>query len=314
MLTKVSWPLVALLWGADVHAAAPAVRAPARVIESTCAGTYADAQLAMIAKVREFENSGQARYVRLIRTEATYETLFYGQDGSVQRRRTKAAVYGTGLAYMKRDGDVYFLTNAHVATLPGVTTDQSHVDGVPVGAKKVLEESRLVESDSDDDFTHQVKLTRVAIDMLADAAILRGHPTTGQPLPVMPYKVGRSTELRVGNFVYVRGYPLGVFQAVNVGRVINPVDDDREQGWYHKDFIIDALLSAGNSGSPVFAIACKGGALELIGMYHAAYRQGSALNAVVEVGELRELMETLRPPKRAPRPSDQPLTSKDREH
>ena len=298
------------LWLIAAHAQQ---RRPEVSFEATCSGTYADSQAALNPKIREFENGGTASYVRLIRTETTYETLFYGPDGTVRHRRTKSVVYGTGLAYMRRGEDVYFLTNMHVSTLPSVTGDAAKVDGVPAGAKKVSEESRLVQSDSDENYDKQVKLTRLVNDPLADASILRARSTKEIPLQVMPYKVGKAAELRVGNYVYVRGFPLGVFQAVNVGRVINPVDDDREQGWYHKDFIVDALLSAGNSGSPVFAVNCKASTLELVGMFHAAYHNGSALNAVVAIDEVRELMDTLRVPKRAQHASEQMLAAKDRE-
>ena len=40
-----------------------------------------------------------------------------------------------------------------------------------------------------------------------------------------------------------------VMQAVSSGKVVNPYDRDQEQGWDHVDFVIDALLAEGNSGS-----------------------------------------------------------------
>ena len=54
--------------------------------------------------------------------------------------------------------------------------------------------------------------------------------------------------------VQVRGFPLGLIRAVNTGKVVNPYDLDQEQGWNHVDFVTDALLSEGNSGSPVLAL------------------------------------------------------------
>ena len=62
--------------------------------------------------------------------------------------------------------------------------------------------------------------------------------------------------------------------------------------------MVDALLSNGNSGSPVLAVSCKTGELELVGVFHAGYVQGSALNVVVGIDQLRDLMTTL---KRTPR-------------
>jgi len=44
---------------------------------------------------------------------------------------------------------------------------------------------------------------------------------------------------------------------VNTGKVLNPMTHDSERGWNHVDFMIDALLASGNSGSPVFAVSCR---------------------------------------------------------
>src|SRR5262249_20624558 len=64
-------------------------------------------------------------------------------------------------------------------------------------------------------------------------------------------------------------------------------------------FVVDALLSQGNSGSPVLAINCKTGEYELVGVYHAGYARAAALNVVIALDQLRDIMTTL---KRTPRP------------
>ncbi len=118
----------------------------------------------------------------------------------------------------------------------------------------------------------------------------------------MPYKIGKSAALRQGNAVEVRGFPLGVMQAVSGGKVVNPYDRDQEQGWDHVDFVIDALLAEGNSGSPVLAASCKSRDLELVGVYHAGYKGHGALNVVVGIDQLTEFMHKKRaPPARAHR-------------
>jgi len=109
-----------------------------------------------------------------------------------------------------------------------------------------------------------------------DAAILKAS----QRLTILPYKIGKSAGLRQGNAVAVRGFPLGVMQAVSSGKVVNPYDRDQEQGWDHVDFVIDALLSAGNSGSPVFAVSCRTSEPELMGVFHAGYADATALNVL----------------------------------
>ena len=134
----------------------------------------------------------------------------------------------------------------------------------------------------------------MAVDPLLDAAILKAS----QKLTVLPYKIGKSAALRQGNAVIVRGFPLGVMQAVSSGKVVNPYDRDQEQGWDHVDFVIDALLSEGNSGSPVLAASCRSRDLELVGVYHAGYKGHGALNVVVGIDQLAEFM---RKKKRIPR-------------
>ena len=83
-------------------------------------------------------------------------------------------------------------------------------------------------------------------------------------------------------------------QAVSSGKVVNPYDRDQEQGWDHVDFVVDALLSEGNSGSPVLAASCKSRELELVGVYHAGYKGHSALNVVVGIDQLAEFMRKKR--------------------
>jgi serine protease Do len=83
-------------------------------------------------------------------------------------------------------------------------------------------------------------------------------------------------------------------QATNSGKVVTPYDLDREKTWNHVDFVTDALVTKGNSGSPVFAISCRTGSLELVGLYHAGYRGSPALNVVVGIDQLHDLMENFR--------------------
>jgi serine protease Do len=101
-------------------------------------------------------------------------------------------------------------------------------------------------------------------------------------------------------------------QAVSDGKIVNPYDRDQEQGWDHIDFVVDALLSEGNSGSPVLAVSCSTRELHLVGMYHAGYKGHSALNVVVGIDQLTEFM---RRKKRVPRSlsdSGSGLAAKDR--
>lgn len=258
--------------------------------EASCTGEYADEILALSNEAREFERQPEANYAYCVRNTAIYECLSYGPDGKVRKRDISVQAHGTAFSYKVKNGDYYLLTNDHIASWPLVTDDDHPVDDVPNGCKKVDEQLRLVRDESDDYVPGQIPVQRVVTDPLLDAAILKTH----HQLNVMPYRIGRSALLKAGNVVQVRGYPLGVMEATNVGKIVTAYDPDRERGWNHVDFVMDALVTKGNSGSPVFAVSCHTGSLELVGLYHAAYRDSPALNSVVGIDQVHDLMENFR--------------------
>ncbi len=272
-------------------AVAPAID-PARA--PYCSGEYADDFSALDPRAREIERQAPS-YTFCIRAEATYECPYYTADGSLRRTRLQARAHGTGFAYRQQDGTTLLLTNTHVAEWPTATDAEHKVDDVPAGCRRVADSLKIVDNEADDYARDDVPLSRVVSDPQLDVAILKAP----QVLPVMPWRVGRSAALRERNVVNVRGFPLGAFRADNVGKVISPFDHDDQGDWDHDDFVVDALLSPGNSGSPVLAVSCRTGQLELVGIYHASYARGTALNVVVGIDQVRDLMTTL---KRAPRP------------
>jgi len=256
-----------------------------------CIGDYAEDLAQLAPKARELE---KGPYSFCVRNTVVYECLSYGSDGAVRKTRRRGVQHGTAFAYKQDNGTTLLLTNEHVAEWPAVTPDARTVDGVPAGCKRVSETLKIVDDENDAYENDDVPLARVVSDPQLDAAVLRAKTT----LPVMPWKIGRSAGLHERDAVEVHGFPLGAFAATNVGKVISAFQHDDEGVWDHDDFVIDALLSNGNSGSPVLAVSCKTGELELVGVYHAGYTAGSALNVVVGVDQLRDLMTTL---KRTPR-------------
>ena len=263
-----------------------------------CSGAYADDFAALSAAAREAEQKPQSQsWVYAIRTSAVYECLSYAGDGNVRRVRRKALAHGTGFGYRQQNGETFILTNHHVAEWPPVTDDEHKVDDVPPGCKRVSDALRIVESERDSYDRDDIPLQRVVTDKSMDMAVLKAHAL----LPILPWKVGRSSDLKERNVVDVRGFPLGAFKATNVGKVVSTYDHDDEKDWDHVDFVVDAQLSPGNSGSPVLAVSCRTGEFELVGVFHARYVRASALNVVVAIDQVRELMTTL---KRSPRPAD----------
>ncbi len=285
-------PAAAPAPAAPTPPAAPDASAPAS--GAYCSGEYADDLLALSAAARARERS-QAQYTFCIRTIATYECPSYGSGGKLRKTRKRVEAHGTGFAYRRDGGGTLLATNEHVAEWPEVTDEDHPVEGVPQGCRRVSDALKIVNSESDRYEPDHIPLTRVVVDPQLDVAVLRANVA----LPTMPWKIGRSAALRERNAVTVRGFPLGVLQTTNVGKVVSAYEHEDEGDWDHDDFAIDALLSEGNSGSPVFAVSCQTGELELVGIFHAAYAHASALNLVVSIDQVRSLLETL---KRSPRP------------
>jgi S1-C subfamily serine protease len=256
---------------------------------NSCPGEYADNFSALASKVRRLETQ-LASYTFCIRTTATYECPSYGVDGDLVHKRTQVAAHGTAFAYRRGGSGTLLLTNQHVADWPVVTDDEHTAEDVPAGCRRVNEELSIVENEADSYERDDIPLSRVVADPTMDIAVL----TTSSKLPVLPWKIGHSARLKDRNIVDVRGFPLGVFKATNVGKVVSSYDHDTYKDWDHDDFVVDALLSPGNSGSPVLAISCKTGEFELVGVYHAGYTRGSALNAVVGIDQMRGLITTLK--------------------
>lgn len=251
-----------------------------------CAGEYADSLLLPLSDKRGLTLDTPAEYTFLVRNTARYECPYYGQDGKLRRRTISAREDGTAFAYETNGQETFLLTNEHVAVWPDVTDSRNRVPGVSEGCRRVESRLRIVLDDRSDDEAGDTALKLVASDLRLDAAILKAS----KKLPVLPYRIGSEKGLRQGNAVEVSGFPLGLLHAVNTGKVVNPYDLDVEQGWNHVDFVIDALLSEGNSGSPVLALSCRTGRRELVGIFHAGYKEASALNVVVGIDQLREFM------------------------
>ncbi len=289
-------PVLAAAASLPAESATPAAAGRDR---SQCTGRYSDALAAMNAAARARESRPSAAYVYCLRSTAVYEHLSYGRGGKLRREYVTKVRHGTGFAYRKRGNEWLLATNHHVVEFPEVTGDGADLEGVPPGSRRVREDVRIVSSEAEPDRPDQPVLGVVVEDEALDVAVLASRV----PLELVPYRLGRSADLRVGNAVLVRGYPLGAFPAANAGRVIGVGQRDLERGWDHEDFAVDALLNLGSSGSPVLAIACDTGEPEVVGVYHAGYKGAQGLNVVIAMDGLRSLLEGLTAPAPPPQVS-----------
>jgi Trypsin-like peptidase domain len=264
-----------------------------------CVGDYAEDLSALSPGARELE-ARTPSYSYAVRTSATYECVSYGSDANLKTSRISVTAHGTAFGYRHVSAGVggeetLLLTNQHVAEWPAVTDAANVVDGVPTGCKRVSDQLRIVDNDQDDYADDDIALTRVVVDPALDIAVLRAK----QNLQIMPWKVGHSSGIGARNAVEVKGFPLGAFRATNIGKVISAYDHDDYGSWDHDDFVVDALLTHGGSGSPVLAVSCKTGEWELVGIFHAHYANANALNVVVAIDQAKDLITTLKrsPPK-----------------
>lgn len=270
---------------------APATSAHAQVGSAEAhGGAYSDDFSSLSARTRNYDDHPESVFSYCARNTAVYECLSYAADGTIRRNRQRSVLHGTAFAYQRQANDTLLLTNDHVADWPSVTDSGHPVEGVPTGCKLLSQSLALVDNEHDDYPRDDVPATVVVTDPQLDVAILRAHG----PLQVMPWKVGHSADLRERNVVEVRGFPLGAFRATNIGKVVSAHDHDDYGDWDHDDFVIDALLSSGNSGSPVLAVSRATGEYELVGIFHAGYSQGSALNVVIGIDQVRDLMTSLK--------------------
>lgn len=297
-------PAFAVLVGAWTG---PASARPGRPTaeQAFCVGPHAGSLGVARPAARRLES--KLRYTFCVRSTAVYQCLSYGRDGEVLRTRATATAHGTAFAFRSEKGASYLLTNEHVSEWPLVTSADAEVEDVPAGCKRLSQSAMIVDNEDDSYPRDDIPLARVAHDKALDVAILKAP----LEVPQLPFDLGQSAAIAAGVAVQVRGYPLGEFQAVHVGKVINPHQPDTEEGWDHIDFVIDAALSSGNSGSPVLAVSCKTGRFELVGVFHAAYKGGASMNVVVGIDQFREMMTTLKAPTK--RATQFELTAQQRE-
>jgi S1-C subfamily serine protease len=266
--------------------------APAAAPRTPCPGRYADSLGAMTAAARERESRASADWVHCLRATAVYERVSYRRGGRLAHEYVTKVRHGTGFAYRRRGAETLIATNEHVVAFPEVTGEGDDVEGVPPGARRIRTEVRIVANEAEPDGPEQPVLRVVLADEALDIAVL----ATREPVALVPYRFGRSGDLRVGNAILARGYPLGAFPASNSGRVIGVGQRDVERGWSHEDFAVDALLNLGSSGSPVLAVSCETGEPEVVGVYHAGYRNAQGLNVVISLDQLRGALDELKVP------------------
>ena len=255
-----------------------------------CQGDYSNDFAALSKSAADLTSKPDSAFTYCVRVTATYECLSYAADGTVKRAKRSVTAHGTAFAYRKQGTETLLVTNQHVTEFPTVSDEDHPVDGVPFGCKRVTDAMKIVDSDKDAYEADDIALSRVVADPALDIAIIKAKAA----LNILPWRIGKSAALKERNVVDVRGFPLGAFKATSLGKVISTYDRDEYKDWDHDDFVIDAAMSPGNSGSPVLAVSCFTGEYELVGVFHADYSRGNSLNVVIHIDDVHDLMTTLK--------------------
>lgn len=99
----------------------------------------------------------------------------------------------------------------------------------------------------------------LAADNRHDIALLRATLQPGENVRMMPFPLGKSSELDWGTFIYIMGFPKG-YKMVESGIVSK--SKENKNGF----FLSNAIINRGFSGGPVFAIRDGSPHFEWVGM------------------------------------------------
>lgn len=221
--------------------------------------------------------------VYCIRYTAVYEEMIFDKDGNVKSVFHTMGKHGTGFVYKSEVIDnskptnsepvteYFIVTNHHVATAPFILNEGAY--------RKVSEKIEIVDSATDQKPEDNISLELVVTDEKLDMAVLK----TTRKLNVYPYKRGKSSELLSGNIARAEGYPQALIKATTQGIISTATNPNKEVTFEDEDFVIDAAINPGNSGSPVFAL--REGDWEWVGNAHAKLAIGASLFGDVTLAE-----------------------------
>ena len=255
-----------------------------------CIGEYSKDLAALSPHARDIE-AATVSYSYAVRTTATYECVSYGGDGNLKKTRVDRARVRHRVRLSPRrlrHAAAHQRARRRVARGDRRRSRRRRRAGRLQARRRRAQDRRRR--------SRRLRCRRHPARR-ASSSIRRSTSRSCARTPSSRSCRGgsaRAPPLVARDAVEVKGFPLGEFQATNVGKVISAYDHDDQGDWNHDDFVVDALLTSGGSGSPVLAVSCKTGEFELVGIFHARYNSASALNVVVAIDQVRDLMTTLK--------------------
>ena len=189
-------------------------------------------------------------------THITLEKLKKGNIDAAAASHTVSSrsVLGTASVVYVDNDKVALLTCAHVVNFPDTAItyfpDSSGIiRNVSIKMKQKNYVAGLINPNA--------KI--LATDSKHDLALLEATINPKENVQVIPFPVGKSSDLDWGTFIYVMGFPMGR-KMVGSGIVSKPVNN--KDGF----FLTNAIFNRGISGGPVFAIRGSSQNFEWVGI------------------------------------------------
>jgi hypothetical protein len=214
--------------------------------------------------------------VKQISVMAHYRTYLFSLDDSVRSENVSRVlirgklpepthqdhnVAGTGTVISDNNGRIALLTCAHVVDFPDTVVTRYRDPNYRLTPFIHSISIKSNQTSFLNEIAGTTSLEILAFDRGADLAILGQVLTPEQDarIRVFTYPLGRAKELEWGSFVYLFGYPSG-FRMITKGIV--SLSKKPPPG----SFIIDAVVSAGASGSIALAVRDGVPNFELVGI------------------------------------------------
>ncbi|GMT44644.1 MAG: hypothetical protein IEMM0006_0476 [bacterium] len=186
----------------------------------------------------------------------TLEKLKKGNvdDYAVSHTVSDHSVLGTATVVYVDNNKVALLTCAHVVNFPDTSiTYFPDTSGIIRNISIKIKQKNYAVG------LNNSSLEVVATDDAHDLALLKATITPGEDVRVMPFPVGKSSDLDWGTFIYVMGFPKGR-KMVGSGIVSKPKNN--KDGF----FLTNAIFNRGISGGPVFALRGSPSHFEWVGI------------------------------------------------
>lgn len=164
------------------------------------------------------------------------------------------SVLGTANVVYADNDKVALLTCAHVVNFPDTAiTYFPDSSGIISNISIKIKQKNYVVG------LNNPNLKLLATDDVHDLALLKATIYPEENVRVMPFPVGKSSDLDWGTFIYVMGFPKG-YKMVGSGIVSKP--DNNREGF----FLTNAIFNRGISGGPVFALRGSSQNFEWVGI------------------------------------------------